>query len=261
VRRYWRVYRTFFLTSFVRETEFRANFFAKVGQNVIWMCFFVLIILVIYGNTDKVAGWGKGDALILGATCFLMNSVTMALFFSLTEIPQHVRQGTLDFIITKPIDTQFWISSRRFNFDQIGTLLCGFVFVFVGTYLAKLHPTVGQWGAYLLLLVASMVIFYSFLLALMTTGIWLVRVDNLWVLGESVMQIARYPLDIYQSGLQRLFTYMVPLAFIATIPARQLVVGLDPTMVALGVGWAGFALAASRWFWRFALTHYTSASS
>lgn len=261
MRRYLRVYRTFFLSSFVREMEFRANFYAKVAQNVVWMGFFVLIILVVYGNTKSVAGWNKGDAMILGATCFLMNAVTTALFFSLMEIPQHVRLGTLDFIITKPIDTQFWVSTRRFNFDQIGTLLSGFALVTVGTHMSGLHPSAGQWIAYFALVAASLILFYSFLLALMTTGIWLVRVDNLWVLGESVMQIARYPLDIYQSGMQRVFTYVVPLAFVATVPSRQLVVALDPLMVWLGVTWAvGFFLAA-RWFWRFALTHYSSASS
>jgi ABC-2 type transport system permease protein len=241
--------------------EFRANFSAKVVQNVVWMGFFVLVILVVYGNTKSVAGWGEGDAIVLGATCFLMNAVATALFFSLMEIPQHVRLGTLDFIVTKPIDSQFWISTRRFNFDQVGTLLSGFALVFVGAHIAKLHPSAWQWTAYFALVFASLTIFYSFLLALMTTGIWLVRVDNLWVLGESVMQIARYPLDIYRAGLRQVFTYIVPLGFVATIPARQLVSGLNPAMVWLGLGWAVAFFAGARVFWRFALTRYTSASS
>src|ERR1035437_4745139 len=140
--------------------EFRVNFYAKVAQNIVWMGFFVLIILVVYGNTDSVAGWGKGDAMILGATCFLMNAVTSTLFSSLMEIPQHVRLGTLDFIITKPIDTQFWVSSRRFNFSEVGTLLSGFVLVAVGVHMSKLHPSLSQWVAFFLLVAASLAIFY-----------------------------------------------------------------------------------------------------
>ena len=129
MQRYWRIYKTFFISSFARELEFRANFFAKIAQNAIWIGFFVLILLVIYRNTDSVAGWSRGAAFILAATCFLMNSVHSALFFSLNEIPEQVRKGTLDFVITKPIDTQFWVSSRKFNFDQIGTLVAGVVMV------------------------------------------------------------------------------------------------------------------------------------
>ena len=108
---------------------------------------------------------------------------------------------------------------------------------------------------------AALAIYYSFNLALMTLGVWLVRVDNLWVLGESIMQIARYPVDIYQGILKRLFVYAVPLAFLATMPARQLVLGFDGAMLMLGIAWAAVFLILSRVFWRFAMRHYTSASS
>lgn len=261
MRRYWQIYRTFFSTSLARELEFRANFFAKILQNAIWIFFFLMILLVIYRNADSVAGWSRGDAFILAATVFMMNSIFTAFFFSLNEIPQHVRQGTLDFIITKPVDTQFWISIRKFEFGQIGTFIAGTIMVVVGVLSAHLHPGFLQWFAYVTLVIASLLIFYSFNLILMTTGIWLVRVDNLWVLGETLTQIARFPIDIYSVGLRRVFVYFVPLAFIATIPSSQLKNGFDPKMLALGIVWAAAFFVIARWFWRFALTHYTSASS
>lgn len=261
VGRYWRVYRTFFVSSFARELEFRANFFAKIAQNLVWIGFFVMILLVIFRNTDSIAGWTRGETYMLAATCFLMNAVSGGLFMSLVEIPQQVRLGTLDFVVTKPIDSQFWVSTRKFNFSDVGVLVAGVLMVGYGLYITELAPTLSQWLAYFVLVGTSLAIFYSFNLALMTLGIWLVRVDNLWVLGESVMQIARYPVDIYQGTLQRLFVYVVPLAFLATIPTRQLVREFDASMLALGVGWAAVALILSRLFWKFAMKHYTSASS
>ena len=95
----------------------------------------------------------------------------------------------------------------------------------------------------------------------MTSGVWLVRVDNLWVLTESATQVARFPMDIYELGLRRLLTFVVPLGFIATMPSSQLVRQVQWNMVTMGLTWALVALLASRWFWRFALRHYTSASS
>lgn len=259
--RYWRIYRTFFVTSFARELEFRANFFAKIAQNFVWVFFFVMILLVVYGKTNTVAGWSFGDSIVLGATCFAMNALIQALFLSLQEIPQQVRQGTLDFVITKPIDTQFWISTRKFNFDQVGSFCASMLGLWYGIYRDGLHPGVTQCSSYIVLVFASLTIFYSFYLALMTLGIWLVRVDNLWVLGETVMQISRYPLDIYNVGIQRFFTFTIPLAFVATIPARQLVRGFDGRMLGLGIVWAMACLILSRVFWNYALRHYNSASS
>ncbi len=261
MQRYWRIYRTFFVSSFARELEFRANFIAKVGQNIIWLGFFILILLVVYGKTDSVAGWSRGDAFVLAATCFFMNAVFQALFMSLIEIPDQVRKGTLDFVLTKPIDTQFWVSTRKFNFDQIGTIFAGIVMIVYGSVSAHIHASLVQWIAYAVLVVASTTIFYAFNLMLMTTGIWLVRVDNLWVLGETVMQVARYPLDIYSTSLRAILTFVVPLAFLATIPARQLKDHLDLPMLVLGLVWSLVFVVVSRWFWNFALRHYGSASS
>jgi ABC-2 type transport system permease protein len=261
VGRYWKIYRTFFVTSFRRELEFRANFFAKIFQNLMWTFFFVMILLVVYRNTDSVAGWSRGEAFILASTLFLMEALTTAFFPSLQEIPTQVRMGTLDFVVSKPVDSQFWISTRRFNFDQIGTLLAGFAMLAIGISSTNLHPGPLAWAAFGLLALSSVVIYYSFLLALMTSGIWLVRVDNLWVLGESVKQVARFPLDIYSLGLQRILTFVVPMAFLATVPARQLVNGFDPIMLAVGLAWGLTAFWLSRRFWRFAMRHYGSASS
>jgi viologen exporter family transport system permease protein len=259
--RYWRIYRAFYLSSLARELEFRANFFAKVLQNLVWIGFFVMILLVVYGKTDSIAGWSKGHAFVLGATVFVMNSVSSAFFFSLTDIPQQVRLGTLDFVISKPVDSQFWVSMRRFNFDQIGALIAGVIMVLIGVHISFLHPSFGQWTAYVVSVVASIAIFYAFSLAMMTTGIWLVRVDNLFVLGESIVQVARYPLDIYPTGAQRFLTYVVPLGLLSTVPARQLVHPASPVMALLSLGWAALAVFLSRRFWRYAMRHYTSASS
>lgn len=261
MRRYARIYRVFASTSIVREMEFRANFFAKVLQSGSYLLFFVLIVLVIYHNTDSVAGWGRGDAFILSATVFLIEGTASLMFRGLMEIPEQVRRGTLDFVITKPIDSQFWVSTRKFHFDQIGIVISGVVLAFFGAAQSGLTPGPDQILAYLLLLMTALAIYYSFVLVLMTTGIWLVRVDNLWVLADNVTTVARYPLDIYALGLQRIFVFFVPLAFLGTVPVRQLTQGADWGMVALGLGWAGVALIVSRGFWRFALRFYTSASS
>lgn len=255
------MYRSFFVSSFARELEFKANLIAKIGQNVLWIVFFLLILFVVYGRTNSVAGWGKGDALVLGASVFLMNAFFNAFFFSLQEIPQQVRLGTMDYVVTKPIDTQFWVSTRRFNFDQIGTLFAGCVMLAVGIRLSHAAPDVRDWSAFLVLIASATAIFYAFNLALMTTAIWLVRVDNLWVLGESLVGVARYPVDIYGAGLQRFLTFVVPLAFLATVPARELVKGFDFQAVLVGAAWGLATLVLARLFWRKAMRCYTSASS
>jgi ABC-2 type transport system permease protein len=256
--RYWRVYRAFVRSALIRELEFKANFFAKIGQNVVWIGFFVLLISVFFGKSNQLAGWNRGEALVLGATVFIMNSLTTALFPALNEISEMVRTGTLDFVITRPIDSQFWVSMRKFNFDQIGTLLAGLAMLAIGI---GRWPTLVSLSAYVLSVGISLALFYALSLVLMTTSVWFIRLDNLFVLTESVSNVARFPLGIYPTGLQRFLTYGIPFAFLGTIPTGQLMRHVDPVLLGWGVGWAVVALVASRYFWQFALARYGSASS
>ena len=260
MRRYLRVYRSFALSSISREIEFKANFFAKIGQNLVWLGFFMIVLLVIFNRTDSVAGWSKGEAVVLSATVFLMGALSTGLFFSLTEIPEQVRKGTLDFVLTRPVDSQFWVSLRRLAPEQAGVAVVGFAMVVIGLRIDGLHPSGAQWAAWTLGMGAALALFYSLNLALMTTGVWFVRVDNLFILSETTQQVARFPLDIYGPSLARFLTFALPLGVLGTVPARFLVRGVDVGTLLAAVAWAVVALVGSRLFWRFALRSYGSAS-
>ncbi len=241
--------------------EFRANFFAKIASQVTWVVFVLLVLAVVFRNTNSIAGWTRGDVTVLAGMAFIMSAVTTMFTFSLTELPSQVRSGTLDFVVTKPIDSQFWVSSRRFNFDQIGVVIAGITMVTIGANQAHIPFAADRLFGFGAAGLESIVIFYSFNFALMTTGIWLVRVDNLWILSESMVSVSRYPIDIYSVKVQRVLTYGLPFAFLSTMPTRQLVRGFSGSMLLIGLFWAIFALSFSRLFWRYAMTQYSSASS
>ena len=260
MRRYFRVYRSFALSSIYREIEFKANFFAKIGQNLIWLGFFMTVLFVIYGRTDSVAGWSRGESVVLSATVFLMGALSTGLFFSLTEIPEQVRKGTLDFVLTRPVDSQFWVSLRRLAPEQAGVAIVGFAMVLIGLRLDGIAPSAAQWASWTVGVGCALALFYSLNLALMTTGVWFVRVDNLFILSETTQQVARYPLDIYGPSLARFLTFALPLGMLGTVPARALVRGVESAALLAAVGWAIAALVGSRLFWRFALRSYGSAS-
>lgn len=261
MQRYLRIYGRFLQSSLQRELEFRANFVAKILQNMIWFVFFLVVLLVVYSNTKSVAGWNRGEAFVLAACATLIQSVFQFFCFSLTQIPENVRKGTLDFIVTKPIDSQFWVSMRQVNFNEIGSIGASIGLIIYGVLSGQSHPNLWNFLSFFVMLLSGVTIIYSFMLLLMTLGIWLVRVDNLWVLGDTMMQIARYPTDIYSAMIQRFFLFAIPIVFLATMPARALVKGIDGYAFGLGLLWAGLLFGAARWFWNYAMRSYSSASS
>jgi ABC-2 type transport system permease protein len=261
MKRYARIYRVFFRTALNRELEFRVNFLMKLVMSGAWVFFFVVMLLVIFARTDTIAGWNRNQAMLLAATIFFIESILRGCFMSLHEIPTMVRLGTLDFVLTKPIDHQFWVSTRKFQFEQLGLMVVGIGMIVTALVLEGSRPGALDILGYVVLVVCAVILFYSFSLFLMSMGIFFVRVENLWVLGESVLDVARFPTDIYSMGMQRFFLFGLPLAFVATVPARQMLRGFDPWMVLGGIAWASVFFVGARSFWKFASKHYSSASS
>jgi ABC-type uncharacterized transport system permease subunit len=81
LRFYLNLYRMFLRTSLVREMEFRANFWAKVLFNLLWLGFFLLTLKIIYRHTEAIAGWREPEALVLAATLYFLDALITTLFY------------------------------------------------------------------------------------------------------------------------------------------------------------------------------------
>jgi ABC-2 type transport system permease protein len=262
MRRYLRLYAVFWRNCLVREMEFRANFWANVLTNAGWLFFFVLFLKVIYRNTNAVAGWREGEAFILLGSFGLVHGVfELVAMQNLARLPELVRLGTLDFVLTKPVNAQFFVSTRYVKLDGIGHFAGALAVIAYGWALNA--PEIHLAGAltYILMLLSAVAIYYGIYLFMMTFSFWFIRLDNLAVLADMLFHIGRYPIQIFRGATRFVFTYVLPLAFMATFPTEALFGKLAPTMLLYGALLAALLFLASSLFWRFALRFYASASS
>jgi ABC-2 type transport system permease protein len=124
-------------------------------------------------------------------------------------------------------------------------------------------PSATQVVLYLCTLPLGLAIHYAVLFGLATASFWIVRAQGLIYGYFNVFNIARYPDAVFRGIFRVIFSYVIPVILVANVPTR--VIGR-----AFETPWAGVAqlavvsiavLLASRLFWRFALTRYSSASS
>ncbi|HEX2999333.1 MAG TPA: ABC-2 family transporter protein [Armatimonadota bacterium] len=260
LRHLGRLYRVFLRNCLVREMEFRANFFASLSTIVGWLLYYILLIDLIYRNTESIAGWSKGEALVLSGSFTIIWALLNGLFYdNLSELPLMIERGTFDLVLTKPVGSQFFLSTRRITLSELARVLGSVVVVIYGAHMAGLHPAPGILLLYLLMLACGLVILYSIYALLMTLSFWFVRLQNLDVVLWSAASIARYPLDIFSRIPRTILTFVIPLAFLSTVPARALRGVLTGELALAGVVFAFLLFTASRLFWRFALRFYSSA--
>ena len=113
MRRHLRLYRAFWRNCLRQAVEFRAHFWANLLTNVGWLFSLVLFMKLIYLNTRSVAGWSEGEMFLLVGTYSVMLGIADTLFYrNLSELPNQIRLGTLDFTLLRPVNSQFFLSLR-----------------------------------------------------------------------------------------------------------------------------------------------------
>jgi ABC-2 type transport system permease protein len=260
--RYLRLFGLFFRVGMLNELEYRANFFIQVFQTVLGLLVSLGGLSIIFSHADNLGGWKPDELLAVVGIYFLVGGlINLVIQPSMQKLMEDVRQGTLDFLLTKPEDSQVLVSVRQVQIWKVVDIVLGLTLVTIAVI--RLGATVSLWSAtsFVLMLLAGAVIIYSFWLILSTITFWFVKVDNILVIFQSMYEAGRWPVSIYPAWLRVILTFMVPVAFAVTIPAEAAVGRLTPTMLLGGLALAVAMFVAARWFWRFGIKHYSGASA
>ncbi len=263
--RHLRLYRAFVRNCLRQAVEFRANFWANVFTNLGWILALVVFLKLIFHNTRSVAGWSEPEMFLLVGTYSLVRAISDTLFANnLSDLPNQIRLGTMDFSLLRPVDSQFLVSLRFVALDNLGQLIGAGCLLAYGLIRHGAAITPAGVAAYLVLIVCAVILFYAMSLMAMTLSFWLVRVENLYVALETAASMARTPVDVFRAfgrGAQFFLTYVIPLAFLAAIPVKSLFGRAALTQTAAGISLSVILFIAARLFWKFAVRAYSSASS
>jgi ABC-2 type transport system permease protein len=107
----------------------------------------------------------------------------------------------------------------------------------------------------------SLVILYSLWFIVATTTIWFTKVWNATEVLRSFIEAGKYPMSAYHAAIQFFFMFILPVAFLTTIPAEVIRGTRGPIFILIELLIAVLLFTTCRLFWKFALRHYTSASS
>jgi ABC-2 type transport system permease protein len=258
--RYFALFRTQLRASVLLALQYRTDFLFDALVELFWAVSAVVPLLVVFHARPHAFGYQLGEALLVTSFFLVLEGIIEgAINPSLTTVVEHVRKGTLDFILLKPADAQFLVSTARFSpwrgANAISaTVLATYAFLRLGH-----APRTQDVLLSLLLLCASIVILYSLWTLTVSAAFYVVRVDNLTFLFSSLFDAARWPASVFRGFLRILFTFILPFGVMTTFPAEALLGRLPWRSVVLAlVLAAAFALLA-RVVWLRSLSRYTSA--
>ncbi|MBP2654854.1 MAG: hypothetical protein H6Q73_2423 [Firmicutes bacterium] len=262
MRRHWRIFREFFRTCLVEELEYRGEFIGNLLVSFIGIGVAILTVKIFFYQTNELGGWAYSEVLVLlGIFNMLQGFVEFALRPNMTRLLEHVRRGTLDYVLTKPVDSMFFVSFRHLVFWRLLDVVFGLGLIIYGLAAKSYIPSSADCAVFVISFAASLVLVYSLWMLLMTTAFWVIRMDDLSFIFNSFFETARFPVSMYRGWLRLVLTYVLPVAFITNAPAAALLGAWNAVVTMMSIVVAGIFLWLSRRFWHYALKSYTSASS
>jgi ABC-2 type transport system permease protein len=262
VLRYLRLLWIQLRASIAMGAAYRFEFLVSGVLSLFWTLLGLVPVLVLFRDRSQVAGWSYPETLVVMGWFALMKGVLEgAVNPSLVAVVDHIRKGTLDFVLLKPADAQFLVSTTRFEPWRVVDVLAGLAIMGVAFHRMGRVPGVGAVLLAVAVVASATVILYSLWILVVSAAFFVVKVDNLSFLFLSLYDAARWPADVFPFVLRVVFTFVIPLAVLTTIPAAALLGRIGPAQVlATAAGAAAFALL-SRQVWLRSIGRYTSASS
>ena len=264
MNRYWQIYKLLLRNSLIREMSFKANFLLWIITELLWFLGQIVFIDVLFLYVDRIGDWTKWEVVLLIGTHQLIAQIFQAFFYvNLANLPELVRTGRLDLMLLLPIDTQFAVSTRQFGMDNLVNAGVGVAFVIFSLDKLGRTPHLSQVCWYVLAIPLGAGVHYAIMFSLATLSFWIVRAQGLIYGYFNLVNISRYPEQVFGGVFKFVFTWFIPVILVANAPARILArASANPVVLVLQLGFAaGLALFLSRLFWSMALRRYSSASS
>lgn len=253
---------TFFRVGVLGELAYRVNFVVQLFQSLLGLFTALGGLAVIFSYTDRLGGWRPDELVALVGVYFLVGgAIRLIIQPSMERLIESVREGTLDFTLTKPEDAQLLVSVQQVEIWKLVDVVLGFVILTVALVRLGADVGVGQAAGFAVALLAGGAIVYSFWLILATCSFWFVKVENILVIFQSMYEAGRWPVSLYPQWLRFALTFIVPVAFATTVPAEALAGRLTWQTLLGAVALAALMLAASRLFWRIGVRYYSGASA
>lgn len=224
-----------------------------------------LAIAVIFGRIDRLGGWSVAEVAFLFGTSSVAFQTGDVFISQCERAAERVKAGTFDVLLVRPLGTLFQLCADDFAFRRVGKLAQGWAVLLFALVAVDVDWTVGRVLMVPAMLVCGTVIFSAIWVTTSALAMWIIdasEVMNLFTYGSSLA--TQYPFHVFVRWLRRLFTFVVPAAFVNYYPALYVLGRAGP-----GASWLPFAaplvaallVAVARWSWTSAIRHYRSTGS
>jgi ABC-2 type transport system permease protein len=253
---------TFLKINIQTSLAYRTDMMINILLNLMWLGWELLSLNIIFSNTTTLGGWGVAELIALLGVFRLVNAMMVGLIWPNTEkFNASVRDGSLDYTLLLPVNSQFLVSFGRITIWRAWDLVLALILIVVGIRMGGDTTTPLSILNFLALTISGAIVIYSLWIVLIALTFWFTKFDNNVTILQALLDSGRYPATIYPAWLRIIVTFIIPIALATTVPLQALRGDLTGWQVLffMGVGMASFLVASQ--VWKTGVRRYSGASS
>jgi ABC-2 type transport system permease protein len=247
------------------QTSYRGSFALDLLGNVGIGVIEFAEIYVIFHNVDALGGLGFYGALLVFALANIGFSLADLAVGHVDNLPTYLRAGTLDALLLRPRPVLAQLVASDVSLRRIGRTVIALILLAVSLPVAVTHWTPGKVLLVIITPLVGAAIFAGLFVCAAAMQFWLGdgrEFANSFTYGGSY--VAAYPTSLLHVALRAFFTFVVPAAFAAYLPALVLLDQPGPALLPQALGWCAPLAATALWtgallWWRAGLRRYTGA--
>ena len=219
---------------FQKSLIYREQFWITLSALFLWVSIYLVFFEVLFLHVDSVAGWSKGEMLIvLGFYYFGMSIGNTFYRDSFEHFDLNIRQGKLDHVLTKPANPKLLIFFEEMRFDHVIDCFYSLLIFIYAFSITDVNFSVPLLLAGLLAAIVGQMLSFGMLLGLGALVFYVERLDGMGSFIWHLAQISRYPRTSSSTLGKSSFRSWIPLALIGSIPA-EIVLGIASLELVLG---------------------------
>lgn len=202
--------------------EYPANLVGWFLANPIQFVVGFATIKFVVERFDTLNGWTYEQLAFLYGIAVLSHGISVLFFVQTWFMGRRIIRGDFDMFKLRPLSVLFQFLFAKFNLVGFSDLISGLIVFGYGC--SKIHC---QWNIQSILLILVTVIGATLIrgavyLACGSFSFWTKSVNSyVGFIQELFDRTTMYPISIYPSAIQVIFTYLIPLAWISFYPASE----------------------------------------
>ena len=216
---YINIYGKILVQDFKSKMSYRANFIiSNIGMIISNLVGFVTFY-ILFSNFPSINGWTMYDMLFMYGFSLIALTPLQCFFDNNWNLRYAVKTGDFIKYCFRPINMFFYYISEDFDVKGLGQMAFGLgTLVYAWRHLAipVTFVTVGQTVLFLIAASLFMIAIMNFAAA---TCFWIQNSGYIMVIMFRFKDFAKYPATIFNRLFKLIFTFVIPIAFIAYYPS------------------------------------------